>query len=383
MSTTKRRRRKLKRAVYVVGFLILWSVYAVLTLFPLLRTPTSPFGEDTEYAVGLPHQVVLKDDKGQVISRNSSQLSEYFSGESLGAGVNNVSLTEASKGREAILAILQEAGIQNFSAQDVWKLPTQQQIEELYGQSSPIIVGLDTCATFRERVPSQQRFLGISGMFNSGTTAFGISLQANCRFPDHPQNVSNDLVTDVNVRDPYYWMHSMCRQGYGARWNHDSNKHCPNLVPNDYDRQRFPKLANASSVLVWMGAGPKVGPSWESLVHYWNDWYKSYLSAPFPRLLIRFEDTLFHGRQVMEQVCACGGGTLSQSYQYLVDEAKWSHKHKQNNLVSAMIQYGTETGRYRNMSSEDLAFAHQHLDQGLMSEFGYKNFPHDNLGKKV
>jgi hypothetical protein len=76
--------------------------------------------------------------------------------------------------------------------------------------------------------------------------------------------------------------------------------------------------------------------------------------------LIRFEDTLFHAEQVMKHVCQCGGGIYAGNdesenmFRPIVDEAKWSHKHSQNNLVSAIIKYGTDATRYRQMPPEDL-----------------------------
>jgi hypothetical protein len=177
----------------------------------------------------------------------------------------------------------------------------------------------------------------------------------------------------VLVRDPFFWMQSMCKQGYGVRWAHDSKIHCPNLVPNQFDRKRFRELRNASSVRVWMGKDPQIGPSWPSLVHYYNAWYQSYLQADFPRLIIRFEDTLFHGGTVMKQVCECAGGEpVADQYRYFLDEAKWSHNHEQNNFVSAMIKYGTDAGRLHNMTQEDLDFARVNLDSALLDLFHYK-----------
>lgn len=343
----------------------------------------------------------------------------------------NITLAEATKGRGPILDILLDAGI-HVGAEDISSilmLPMWQQVAELYGDQ-PVILGLDQCEAFRTTVPLRNRFLGIAGNFNSGTTAFGQSLQANCKFPHRRHQYkddpfSNDKVTHVNgmlsqvpwakhkmaihrdnhtiletvpklnvlpivlVRDPYFWMQSMCKEGYGVRWDHSSTEHCPNLIPNAYDKRRFGKKwarrqqqqqqRNNSSIRVWMGANPQVGPSWDSLVHYWNAWYESYYQTGirdfdnWPRLIIRFEDTLFHPKQVMKAVCQCGGGQLSQSnFQYLLHEAKWNHKQAQNNFVTAMVKYGNAEGRYRNMTSEDLAFAKESLNSKLMEAFHYR-----------
>jgi hypothetical protein len=152
------------------------------------------------------------------------------------------------------------------------------------------------------------------------------------------------------------------------------HRHCPNLVPNDYDRKRFKRLRNRTSVIVWMDKNPKMGPSWPSLAHFWNDWYESYLNVDYPHLLIRFEDTLYHPKEVLKQVCQCGGAQLidHQQHSYLVDEAKWNHKHSQNNMISAMIKYGTDHRRYNNMTEDDLQFARSSLNRDLMTAFHYK-----------
>ena len=365
--------------------------------------------------------------------------------------LDQASLQEAQKGREHILSILEDAGIEVTDSRDVLRLPLWSSISDLYynidnfgGNSGtradktsvgPIILGLEGCASFRERVPPEERFLGVAGNFNSGTTAFGIALQKNCRMEGHSSNQNfvmrkrrSVFATNVNgmlsmvpwakhktaqyrhnntinppisidhdkvlplvvVRDPFFWMQSMCKEGYGVRWDHDSKHHCPNLIPNDFDKKRFPKTANNKdpSVPVWMGANPTVGPSWPSLIHYWNAWYESYYinfdaqikskDTSWPRLMIRFEDTLYYPKKVMQEVCRCGGGKLlfdekqHQQYNYNLEEAKPDHKHQQkNNFVTAMIEYGTNATRVRNMTEMDIAFAVQNLNPTLMRAFGY------------
>jgi hypothetical protein len=94
--------------------------------------------------------------------------------------------------------------------------------------------------------------------------------------------------------------------------------------------------------------------------------------------MIRFEDTLFHPKEVMRQVCQCGGAQTSKTLNYLVDEAKWNHKHAQNNMVSAMIKYGTDAGRYHNMTEEDKQFARSALNPELIKAFHYQQ---DNTSK--
>eukprot|EP00536_Pseudo-nitzschia_multiseries_P005859 jgi/Psemu1/13819/gm1.13819_g len=452
-------------------------------------------------------------------------------------------MDEARKGREPILAILEDAGINAFDPNDVLRLPLWSSVSELYyryergknrtakgsehGDRSaaqppaeanadahanadtdnavrrrgPVILGLEDCASFRERVPKKDRFLGVAGNFNSGSTAFGIALQANCRLEleeehnhepneqlraDNNNNNNNNrnrnnwsykrrrgtVVSNVNgmlnqvpweKHKPANYRHgnvsvlppsvepidhdrvlpvvlSMCREGYGVRWDHDSNHHCPNLVPNDFDRKRFRKKKQnnnkesdqTSSVPVWMGRNPIDGPTWPSLIHYWNEWYESYFynfnhalethgeisvgstppdrdrveskptsnpSSKWPRLIVRFEDTLFYPREVMAEVCHCGGGRLigepstdtdadietgsgDHSYRpqpqhdYSLEQSKPHHTHEgKSNFVQAMVRYGTNATRLRNMTRDDIRFAVEHLNPLLMQALGYSYPP--------
>lgn len=404
---TTRRRRRLKWRVYAVGLFFLFMAVQYNRMSSL-----SNFADYVIRNDELPtsNRVVLRDDHGTPVRRNATSLADFLSFTvPTVSNSSTIDLERAIQDRIPILNILKDAGVKLASDAEVMALPRWKQIEYLYG-SEPVIVGLDSCQSFQRNIPRvQARYVGVSGMFNSGTTAFGISLQANCRFQHHRRNMTNDVLSDSNgmlsqvpwakhkmateknghtihaeipkehvlpivlVRDPFFWMQSMCKQGYGARWTHDSRKHCPNLVPNDFDRIRFRDLHNASSVTVWMGKNPKVGPSWPSLVHYYSDWYQSYVQASFPRLMIRFEDTLFHGADVMKKVCECAGGEpVSSRHQYLLDEAKWSHRQEQNNFISALIRYGSDDGRYRNMTSDDLKFASENLDESLLQLFRYK-----------
>jgi hypothetical protein len=384
-----------------------------------------------------------QDSKGNAISQtksSSNKLSDYIKTAII--PINNTATTilyeEAIKGREQIISILQDSGIiiDETQVESILQLPTWEQVTNLYykgnnnNASGPIIIGLDRCAEFRSNVPLEQRFIGVAGNFNSGTTAFGISLQSNCEFPTSRENQdqreyhSNDVVSNVNgmlnqvpwakhkmayhrsnhtiistipkhnvlpvvlIRDPYYWMQSMCKEGYGVRWDH-STQHCPNLVPyTEFDkrkvqlrrrqqqqRQQMDTYSNYTtrpeSIPVWMGKNIQSGVSWDSLIHYWNEWYESYVNVNYPRLIIRFEDTLYYPTQVMEQVCVCGGATPQQPHKYLVSEAKYNHKQQQNNLVSAIIKYGTNKTRYNNLTNYDIKFMQQHVNSTVMKLFQY------------
>jgi len=50
----------------------------------------------------------------------------------------------------------------------VRRLPTWSEIELLIGTEA-VVLGLDTCEDFHEKVPPLRRMIGSAGMFNSGT----------------------------------------------------------------------------------------------------------------------------------------------------------------------------------------------------------------------
>jgi hypothetical protein len=217
------------------------------------------------------HQLLLQDKQGNIVSKKGDSLSSFLRSTELSFPTNsavNVSRSEATRGREPFLAILKDAGVVNSSTPEILALPKWDQVTELYG-SKPVILGLETCQEFQRRVPAPDRYIGVAGNFNSGTTAFGISLQANCRYPKRRSgetNRSNQLMTDVDgmlsqvpwakhkfaqnrtgytiqpeipvhhvlpvilVRDPYFWMISMCKQGYGVRWDHNPVRCRPGVV---------------------------------------------------------------------------------------------------------------------------------------------------------
>ena len=85
-----------------------------------------------------------------------------------------------SPGKERVLALLREAGIANLDNSTVAVLPTWNEISQLYGGSqSPIVYGLDTCASYRDTVPVHERHAAVAGMFNTGTNAIAWSLSHN------------------------------------------------------------------------------------------------------------------------------------------------------------------------------------------------------------
>jgi hypothetical protein len=51
---------------------------------------------------------------------------------------------------------------------------------------------------------------------------------------------------------------------------------------------------------------------YKSLAHVWSEWYREYLDADFPRLIVRFEDLIFHAPAVLEQIRECVGAVWKE-----------------------------------------------------------------------
>ena len=167
----------------------------------------------------------------------------------------------------------------------------------------------------------------------------------------------------------------MCRHEYGAHWLHDPS-HCPNLVPNEVDEQLFE--ANGVPPTTTMKVTAKYAEfsrQHVSLVEFWNEWNLAYVQAAFPRLMVRFEDIVFHPKQVTQMVCECAGGKIHPytPFRYVVESAKKGSAHgtEKTSYVDALVKYGTEAGRYTGFTEDDLEYARKHLDPDLMRLFGY------------
>jgi hypothetical protein len=264
-----------------------------------------------------------------------------------------------------------------------------------------------------------EHFLGVAGTFNSGTNLMAELLIHNCEMTarmekygeenkgirwqvpwgkhapagdDHFRQThkakedanidANNILPAVTIRDPYAWMQSMCRHQYQAFWSHDKDEHCPNLIPNAKDKALFPILRKKKVVPLEVHY-PEFVRQHDSLAHFWNDWYNEYMKATFPRVIVRFEDLIFHAKEVTMAVCECAGGEMKeQDFMYIVDSAKkglgaHGKQSQRTSFIEAIIRYGKDKGRLSGMSPEDIEFARKSLDRDLVEFFGYLDPPQD------
>lgn len=203
---------------------------------------------------------------------------------------------------ERLLRILRHVGIENstqLSEEELFKLPTWEQVVERVGDGGPKILGLDTCKKYKESVPRDDRELGVAGPFNSGTHYLFDVLRKNCVYdppprkrnkqkkngilyqvpwgkhqspryrllhntgigttllnanekdehgvlkhpplPPHLEANNRNTLPVVMVRDPFTWWQSMCRVRYSAHWFHVVPDHCPNFIANEVEKEWFHK----------------------------------------------------------------------------------------------------------------------------------------------
>jgi hypothetical protein len=148
--------------------------------------------------------------------------------------------------------------------------------------------------------------------------------------------------------------------------------HCPNLVPSWKDR-KYKGIDSLKTFEVTVQAKEddiRLSRRYDSLTDLWTKWNRQYLDADYPRLIIRFEDTLFHAEKVIKMVSECAGLPVATPFKYRLQAGK-EHGNS-TDFVSAMAKYGTSRGRYAGgLTPKDLKHARKTLDPELMSIFHY------------
>ena len=302
--------------------------------------------------------------------------------------------------------ILRKAGVQ--MTDDIRKtLPPLKGIVEMYG-SKPIIIGEDRCEAFQASIPQGDRFLAPAGMFNTGTNLLESLLVRNCRLkltpkkygkktngikyqvpwgkhspvewkfkhvaPEFENLDQSHFLPALVIKDPYTWMESMCRHKYAASWRQVSG-HCPNLVPTTPQEKRMISPRDTFQVNVQYHLHNVTHHA--SMSELYNEWYGNWLDVEYPRLVVRFEDLMFHPEDVTERVCLCAGGTMAPGpFHYIADSAKKGKAHSgSNGLVNSMVKYGDVKKRTHAYTPMDLDYAKSSLRSDVLDMFHYGTPP--------
>jgi hypothetical protein len=127
---------------------------------------------------------------------------------------------------------------------------------------------------------------------------------------------------------------------------------------------------------------------YDSLADMWSDYYQQYLNADFPRIIVRYEDFLFHREAVLEQIAQCittaGASTpkqnkaspervLQEPGKYRLSAAK--EHGRSSDFITAVLKYGTNRGRYAGMDTQDMRYAVKALKPDLLRQFNYLEVP--------
>ena len=174
----------------------------------------------------------------------------------------------------------------------------------------------------------------------------------------------------IIVKDPFTWMQSFCRHWYNSYWT-KIHGHCPNLIPINAKEKVLNKFKPTFSVHIHYKHDII---QYDSLVDLWNRWYEDYIiQVDFPRLVIRFEDLLFHIEEITTEVCDCVGGQMEKEFKYIIEpakKAKYGHRGS-SGMFESLLKYGNLNTRFKDFTEFDKEYALKNLHPDLMKMFRY------------
>ena len=273
------------------------------------------------------------------------------------------------------------------------RLPKWSTVSTFYGDE-PRILGLDTCETYRQLLGSNETGrIRVAGLYNTGTNAWARFLDRNVldgdplyadgrplsvptpydrvpwgkhTLPQYKWNVTDahleqedkELVLPVVlVRDPYRWFQSLCKASYEVYWNERPLQGSPDC----------PALSRSGNLTYTSPASHGIIDRFSNLAEIWTTFYQQYWDADYPRLFIRYEDTLYHAETVLRTVAQCAGQPIRDELVYQSTPAK-SHGQP-----SSLAQSWISNAQPRTpLSPADAASAAGSLNSTLMQAFGYQ-----------
>eukprot|EP01083_Nonionella_stella_P162256 532476_1 len=238
----------------------------------------------------------------------------------------------------------------------------------------------------------------IAGQFNTGTNALWNYISPNCKghlYWQHPSwgkhavlnstivldakhrhirniNIDNDLVV-VLIKDPLTWIKSMCKMPYDAHFYNKSFRlqtTCPKGVEHSTLYREYHDFP------IWDRE------EYESLVHFWNAYYESYINQMnhINLLIIKFEYLLFESETMIKRMCNCfGKGQLKNPYNIsILKKAAKDHIHggnKSKDRKTAQEHYGDPSYRYQGFAPPDLRYIYDHVNKTILRMFDYEFDP--------
>jgi hypothetical protein len=102
----------------------------------------------------------------------------------------------------------------------------------------------------------------------------------------------------------------------------------------------------------------------------WSEWNSQWVYTDTPRLMVRFEDILFHAERVMELITNCIGQPLAHPYRYHLEASK-GHGNS-SDFATALAKYGRGEGRLQGFEENGKEYLRTALHPRLMHYFRYR-----------
>jgi len=261
---------------------------------------------------------------------------------------------------------------------------------------------------------------------------------------ENVKTITNDRLRIIMVRDPYRWIQSTCRNKYELEirpilpQQQQQEDDTPiDTASNKVDlssetTRQATRRHSARGSIVQRKAGARGCPNFDAnkmeihlygqryatLAQLWTQWYHGHVNITTANnetpldddsrfLVIRFEDLLFHTRDVVRSIQECSGMTLipktttrtspvpnhastnnindrnssnTTTIHYVLERSKdhgGNALHRNmpvsRDFVNAISLYGTRTGRTRQFQPQTLRDTNQRdLDRNLLALFGYR-----------
>ena len=335
----------------------------------------------------------------------------------------------------------------------------------------PVILGMERCAEFRRqwgsngeiavaglfntgtnaltkniklnlRMPGNNRtFYWFDEVYSQGIWPQAPWWKHNPNISDPSYGRRSDWKTHASVlpivvvRDFYFWRKGTCASTYRLDWSN------PNNDDDDdhhhvHEQRQCPVFSQRTATLerdgaAWAGKNHPQSSTivemtpvtfhltdrflrnrgqilnYTSLVQVWNSFYQQYIDATFPRLIIRFEDTLFHLPEILHAIQQCAGAQWKPLEDFSQDEQQNSmvfpeeeeeeehesapgpdninakrriyvhhkpsknHGSKQTNLLKSIQKSADASSRFFEMNALEQDYTRRTLDPTLMQLFHY------------
>jgi len=154
-------------------------------------------------------------------------------------------------------------------------------------------------------------------------------------------------------------------------WDRGEDFRCPNLVRDDKPDETVEIFVNTHA------SGRKLKYTYKSLADMWTKWNREYLESDTPRLIIRFEDMMYHLEEILQTIRDCVGPPVGRKdydpLRYEIGDAK-PHGNP-TGFVDALPKQASDEKRHKGLNAKDRHYAHQALDAELMEIFHYNQVP--------